>query len=271
MNPLRPLNAILKDIKKETADVNTYTLQVGDDYPKILVPGQFNMIGYPGIGEAPISFSAARRDGEIGHTVRGVGMATRFIQTMTKGAEVQIRGPYGRGWPMERIRNKNIVLIAGGIGLAPIRPVIEHILSNRTEFGTISVLYGARNEQNLLFTDEYPEWQKAVMLYVTVDEFVKPPDRNYAVGLITSLLDKVNLTEDNAIALVCGPEMMMRFICRGLRLRNMPASNIYVSLERRMKCGIAQCGHCQHVGLFVCKDGPVFSYDQVAGLMDGML
>lgn len=271
MNPLRPFKALLKDIKDENADVKTYRVQVSDGSLKTAKPGQFNMLGYPGIGEAPISFSSLGENGEIEHTIRAVGMATRFIEKMQKGSEILLRGPYGRGWPMDAAKGNDLLLVAGGVGLAPVRPVIREVVRNRSDFGEVSLLFGSRNENGLLFTDEYKEWRKSFSFQITVDELVTKKPWKHHVGLITVLLDKLKLNAEKTIAFVCGPEMMMRFVCRGLMFKGVPASNLYVSLERRMKCGIAQCGHCQHVGLFVCKDGPVFSYREVTGLMDGML
>lgn len=272
LNPLKPMKAVLKDVKEENVDIKTYTLEVGNGYPGGSSPGQFNMLGYPGIGEAPISFSALSHNGEIGHTIRAVGMATRFIEKLEKGVSVLVRGPYGRGWPMEAAKGKDLVLVAGGIGLAPLRPVINEIMERRTDFGAVSVLFGARNEKGLIYTGEYKAWQKAgISLGISVDELATRKPWKYNVGLITTLVDKLELSPERVVAFVCGPEIMMRFVIRGLMIKGVSASDIYVSLERRMKCGVAQCGHCQHVGLFVCKDGPVFSYREVEGLYDGLL
>lgn len=272
-NPLKPIKAVLTGIKDEAADVKTYRLQVGDVLAKPSRPGQFNMVGYPGIGEAPISFSSLSRKigGEIEHTIRAVGMATHFVEKFKTGGEILVRGPYGRGWPMAEVKGKDLVLVGGGIGLAPLRPVIQEVIKNRSDYGNVFILFGARNENGLLFTDEYKEWQKAISFKVTVDELVAKKPWKHRVGLITGLIDELKLNVDKTIAFICGPEMMMRFVCKGLSLKGLPAADMYVSLERRMKCGIGQCGHCQHVGLFVCKDGPVFSYKNVAGLYDGML
>lgn len=271
MNPLKPYTAILKDIKEENIDVKTYRLHVHNGSQSKARPGQFNMLGFPGIGEAPISFSGLDGNGDIEHTIRAVGMATHFLERMQKGGEVLLRGPYGTGWPMESLRGKDVLLIAGGVGLAPIRPVINEIMKSRSDFGEVSLLYGSRNEKGLLFTDEYQQWQKSIQVHITVDELTGTTPWKYNVGLITVLLDNVRFNADNTVAFVCGPEIMMRFICRGLMFKGVPASRLFVSLERRMKCGIAQCGHCQHVGLFVCRDGPVFPYNRVAGLFDGLL
>src|SRR5574337_60000 len=267
-NPLKPVKAMLTAVKDETDDVKTFTVRVNGDFSKQLRPGQFNMLGYPGIVEAPISFSSLKENGEIEHTIRSVGLATRFIDRMSRGEEILIRGPYGRGWPMKAAKGRDLLVVAGGVGLAPLRPVINEVIRQRNDFGEVFLLYGSRNEKNLLFKDEYKTWEKTFSLRITVDELVARTAWKYNVGVITGLLDALKLNVERTVAFVCGPEMMMRFVCRGLLLKDMPASDIYVSLERRMRCGIAQCGHCQHVGLFVCKDGPVFSYREVAGLYD---
>ena len=271
MNPMKPFGAIIKKTRHETADVKTMTLELQGDLLGDPRPGQFTMLGYPGAGEAPISFSALKENGCIEHTVRAVGTATHFLDKMDEGDMLLVRGPFGNGWPMKTAQGRDLVLVAGGLGLAPLRPVIREVLAKRDFFGKVTLLYGARNEGNLLFTDEYSSWQAGIALQLTVDELVTGVPWHASTGLITGLLDRVKVDSGRTIAFVVGPELMMRFVCRGLELKGVRSSDIYVSLERRMKCGIAQCGHCQHVGLFVCKDGPVFPYARVSGMMDGLL
>ncbi|MBA3071755.1 MAG: Ni/Fe hydrogenase subunit gamma [Nitrospirae bacterium] len=275
-NPLKPIKAIIKDVKTEAEGVKTYTLST--EFPFFAEPGQFNMIGYPGVGEAPISLSAIMqggdsplRDGSFKHTIKSVGRVTDFLKDFNKGDELFFRGPYGRGWPVKKAEKKDVLIIAGGVGLAPLRPVIHLILNQRESFGDVSLICGARNEKNMLFMDEFDGWAEKIAVYLTVDEAVQPDMWKHHVGLVTDLIDGVKIKPERAIAFVCGPEIMMRFICRGLIMHGMLQSSLYVSLERRMKCGIAQCGHCQHSGLFVCKDGPIFSYKEVRGLPDGVL
>ncbi|OHE59662.1 MAG: hypothetical protein A2Z47_02490 [Thermodesulfovibrio sp. RBG_19FT_COMBO_42_12] len=293
MNQLRPIKAYIKDIKSEAEEVKTYTLFAECSF--VAKPGQFNMVGYPGVGEAPISLSSVVRNGCFEHTVKAVGRVTNFLNSLKKGDELHFRGPYGRGWPLNDARGRDILLIAGGVGLAPIRPVVQMILNKRDLFNDVSLIYGARNEKNILFTNEFDGWEKGISLYLTVDEVLYLPPESplsgrgsnpslsplskvgskggwqYHTGLVTDLLDKIKINPDNTVAFVCGPEIMMRFICRGLIMMGIAPSRIYVSLERRMRCGIAHCGHCQHFGLFICKDGPVFSYKEVKGLPDGLL
>jgi NAD(P)H-flavin reductase len=292
MNQLEPIKAKIKDIRKETEDVKTYILSVKKSFTA--KPGQFNMVGYPGVGEAPVSFSSVIHDNCFEHTIRAVGRVTNFLDRFKKGDEIFLRGPYGRGWPINEVKGKDILLVAGGLGIAPVRPVVQMILNNKELFGDVSLIYGARNENNVIFMNEYKEWGKRISLYLTVDEVLQhapesPPAKvgnkkrvpltkggsrwgwKHNVGLVTELLDKVKINPERAIVFICGPEIMMRFVCRELLILGIQESRMYVSLERRMKCGIAHCGHCQHYGLFVCKDGPVFSYNEVKGLPDGLL
>jgi sulfhydrogenase subunit gamma (sulfur reductase) len=276
VNRLRPIRARIRDIKTEAEQVKTYNLSIKGSFAAI--PGQFNLVGFPGVGESPISFSSVVHNGCFDHTIKAVGRVTRFLDGLKKGDELLLRGPYGKGWPLNITRGKDILLVAGGVGLAPLRPVVQKVLEKRELFGEVSLIYGARNEKNVLFMDEFDIWKKGVSLFLTVDEVTRPPGRGgskglwkHNIGLVTDLLDEVKIKPENTIAFVCGPEIMMRFICKGLLMLGLMQSGIYVSLERRMKCGIAHCGHCQHSGLFVCKDGPVFSYKDVRGLPDGLL
>jgi NAD(P)H-flavin reductase len=269
MNPVKPLNVRIIGIKQEIEGVKTYTFSADGRFAAS--PGQFNMVGYPGVGEAPISFSSFVSSGIFAHTIKAVGRVTRYFEGMKKGDELLLRGPYGRGWPMKKAEGKDVLLIAGGLGIAPMRPVVQTILAKRSLFGEVSIIYGARNEKNLLFMDEFMKWRKKISALLTVDEVMKTNAWKHHVGLVTDLLDKVRIRPDSSIAFLCGPEIMMRFVCRGLLMRNMPPSNVFVSMERRMKCGIGHCGHCQHYGLFVCRDGPVFSYSEVKGFPDGVL
>jgi len=277
MNLLNPVKARITDIKTEIDTVKTYTLSLAGSFPA--KPGQFNMVGYPGVGEAPISMSSLVRKSCFEHTIRVAGRVTRFLDELKEGDEMLIRGPYGKGWPLREAKGKDVLLVAGGIGLAPIRPVVQAILAKRMLYKGVSLVYGARNEMSILFVDEFPKWEKDISLYLTVDKASKPftvsrgirGGWKYHVGLVTDILDSVKVAPDNTVVFICGPEIMMRFICRGLLIRGVSPSRIFLSMERRMKCGIAQCGHCQHFGLFVCKDGPVFSYDEVRGLPDGLL
>lgn len=269
-NPFEPIRAVVTDIKSETEDVKTYSiLSDGSLYnPK---PGQFNMVGHAGVGEAPISFSSIFSGSKFGHTIRAAGRVTKFIEKLKKGDEIFVRGPYGSCWPLDESIGGDVVLVAGGVGLAPIRPVIHEILDKRDSFGRVTLIYGARNPADILFNDEIRIWRKYVEVLLTVDEVPADVVWDYNVGLVTELLDDMALARERTFAFVCGPEIMMRFIARGLFLKGFFPSKVYVSLERRMKCGIGQCGHCQHGTKFVCKDGPIFPYKDVSIFPDGLL
>jgi NAD(P)H-flavin reductase len=269
-NPFEPIRAVVSGIKPETLDVKTYSviLDEGLSDPK---PGQFNMVGHAGVGEAPISFSSISSGSEFKHTIRSAGRVTRFIDQLKEGDEIFIRGPYGTCWPLDKSAGKDLVLVAGGVGLAPIRPVIYEILSKRDSFGRVVLVYGARRPADVLFSDEIRTWEEYIEVLLTVDEVPTDVVWDYDIGLVTELLDNMSLIPERTSAFICGPEIMMRFIARGLFLKGLFASELYVSLERRMKCGIGQCGHCQHGAKFVCKDGPVFPYKAVNIFPDGLL
>lgn len=269
-NPLLPLKAAITDIKLETKDVKTYSLFL-ENSSYSAKPGQFNMLGYPGVGEAPISLSSIVSDGRFQHTIRAVGRVTEFIGRFGKGDEIYLRGPYGSCWPLEGALGGDIILVAGGVGVAPLRPVIHEILNKRESFGKVVLIYGSRSPDNILFMDEIDAWRKDIEVLLTVDEVRPYMKWEYDVGLVTGLLDKTLLDPLKTFAFICGPEIMMLFVSRGLYLRGFLPSKVYVSLERRMKCGIAHCGHCQHGSKFVCKDGPVFLYSEVTKLPDGLL
>jgi NAD(P)H-flavin reductase len=268
--PLFPLKAFITDVRKETGDVRTYSLFPENSYYHAK-PGQFNMIGFPGVGEAPISLSSVVSDGTFQHTIRAVGRVTRFIERFGKGDEIHFRGPYGSCWPLEDARRGDVLIVAGGVGLAPLRPVIQEILGMRNSFGKVTLIYGSRTPDNILFMSEIEMWKKEIEVFLTVDE-VPPKIRwDYDIGLVTQLIDKSAVNPIKTFAFICGPEIMMLFVSKGLFLRGFLPSRVYVSLERRMRCGIAQCGHCQHGSKFVCKDGPVFLYKDISRLPDGLL
>ena len=269
-NPFRPLRAIIAHIRSETTDVKTYGFLLDGTLhtPK---PGQFNMIGYPGVGEAPISFSSIFPNGRFEHTVRAVGRVTKFIERSNQGDEIFVRGPYGTIWPLNEAVGADVILIAGGLGLAPIRPAVHEILRNRKSFGRVTLIYGTRSPADILFRDEIEAWRRDIEVLLTVDKVPSGSTWNYHSGLVTELLDATATVAEKTFALICGPEIMMRFVSRGLFMKGMLPSRVYVSLERRMKCGFGQCGHCQHGSMFVCKDGPIFLYKDVSMFPDGLL
>jgi NAD(P)H-flavin reductase len=273
---LIPKEAVIQQIKPQTYDTITYTLSFVDPEVKQqyrFAPGQFNMVSVFGFGEAPISISSAPNgNGSFDHTVRAVGNLTKALSRMKVGDVVGIRGPYGTQWPVEEARGKDILVVAGGIGLAPLRPFILEVFRNRADYGRIEICYGARTPQDLLFTDEFDQWRSNpdTLVRVTVD---RAPNGDWQghIGVVTTLFNDLSVKPENTIALLCGPDIMMRFGIIDLLKRHYKPEDIYVSLERRMKCGVGMCGHCQCGPYFVCKDGPVFRYSDIQNVVEGMV
>jgi NAD(P)H-flavin reductase len=273
-NWLKPFMARIIFKKKETYDTSTYGFQLKDNPDFSFLPGQFNMVGIPGVGEAPISFSSDPGEkNKFEHTIRAVGRVTQTIARYKEGDGLQIRGPYGRGWPLEDAREKNILVVAGGIGMAPLRGFLLQVWKDRNDFGKVVILYGARTPEDLLFREELPAWSKKpnTELLLTVDEVPSRSRWEGNRGVVTTLFDRMEVSLDNTLALVCGPEIMMRFVVVGLLQRGYPASRLYLSLERRMKCGVGQCGHCQIGPKYVCRDGPVFRYTEIRSFPDALI
>jgi NAD(P)H-flavin reductase len=228
------------------------------------------MVGEPGVEEAPISLSGITDGGEFDLTIRAVGRVTDYLARLQPGETMQWRGPFGRGWPLAEARGHDLLLVAGGLGLAPLRPVIEHCLANPAAYGSVLLVNGARKPDHFLFQQEYEYWERQLSVMLTVDEVPAGTSWGHDVGLVTGVIDRLEL-DSSTYALVCGPEIMMRFVARQLLDKGLSAGRIFVILERRMRCGIAQCGHCQHGPLFVCRDGPVFRYQEIADYPDTLL
>ena len=259
----------IRQRKQETRDTFTLELEpVDKDIEFTFAPGQFNMIYVFGVGEVPISISGDPGKVDlVTHTTRVVGVVTKAMGKLKKGDILGIRGPFGNGWGVEKFVGKDIVIVAGGIGLAPLRPAIYQILSNRGSYNRVVLLYGARTPEDILYKREIEKWKSRFDLevYVTVDRGTSGWKGN--VGVVTSLIARAPFDSENAVAFVCGPEIMMRYTALELKKRGVSDDNIFVSMERNMKCGVGLCGHCQFGPLFICKDGPVFSYSQVRDLI----
>ncbi|PQA85969.1 Ni/Fe hydrogenase subunit gamma [Marinicaulis flavus] len=253
----------------ETADTATLALEPKDRANAMpFEPGQFNMLYAFGGGEVPISISGDPREtGRIIHTIRAVGSVTRPLIAHERGALVGLRGPFGAGWPVEAARGKDLLIIAGGLGLAPLRPAILDALHRRSAFQRIVILYGAKDPDSLLFLGDIADWRGRpdVGFDVTVDRAGQ--DWHGNIGVILRLIKAAHFDPANAVAFICGPEVMMRLAADELMARDLPQDSIYVSLERNMKCAFARCGHCQFGPHFVCKDGPVFRLDRIRALL----
>jgi NAD(P)H-flavin reductase len=255
--------------RRETPDTCTLEIAPPDGEAFAFAPGQFNMLYAFGQGEVPISISGnPARARTIHHTVRSVGSVTRAICSLKPGATIGVRGPYGTAWPVEAARDRDVLIIAGGIGMAPLRPLIYQLMERRSEIRRVTLLYGSRTPKDLLFVREIEKWRGRLDFEVLVT--VDSAQRNWRglVGVVTTLLPAAHYNPGSAVAMVCGPEIMMRLTVRDLLHLGMSPTDIYVSLERNMKCALGVCGHCQFGPMFVCKDGPVFSYDRVARYLD---
>jgi NAD(P)H-flavin reductase len=264
-NPMTSQLYLIERVTRETRD--TFTLKLVSKERNMghsFAPGQFNMVYVYGTGEVPISISGdpGKRD-FLTHTIRAVGTVTRAMGKLKTGDSLGIRGPYGIGWPVEEAVGYDVVLVAGGIGLAPLRPVLYYLLTHREKFGKIVLLYGTRTPDDILYRNELKKWQSRfdLEIHVTVDQAVGAWQGN--VGVVTALISRVLFNPFHAIAMVCGPEIMMRFTALELQKRGVAGDKIYVSMERNMKCGIGLCGHCQMGSEFICKNGPVYNYDYV--------
>jgi NAD(P)H-flavin reductase len=248
--------------RRETAD--TFTLELTHARRTCefeFSPGQFNMLYVPGVGEVPISISGdPEKPGKLIHTIRAVGPVTRALCALKPGGNVGVRGPYGTSWPVDGAKGRDVLIMAGGIGLAPLRPAIYQILANRSDFNHVTLLYGARTPNDLLFARELEKWRSRFdfRLLVTVDS--AEPDWRGIVGIVTMLLPSAHFTPNNVVAMVCGPEIMMMVTVKHILQREVAPEDIYISMERNMKCAVGICGHCQLGPEFICKDGPIFSY-----------
>jgi len=273
-DPYVPSIVEIVNVKRQTVDVKTYTVRFAKEQERKkfrVMPGQFVMISIPGLGEAPFSLSSVpEKTDSFDTTIRTVGNVTSVLSRYSVGARLGVRGPYGRPWPLKEAKGKDVLLVAGGIGLAPLRPVIQTIQKNRRVYGNFEILYGARTPSDQVFTDEYEGWRRTARtsLSLTVDSVPTGVTWPHKTGVVTGLFEDMETSPENSIVMTCGPEIMMRFVVRGLLARNFRKDQIYVSLERRMKCGMGHCGHCQIGEKFVCRDGPVFTYLELEGLPD---
>ncbi len=269
VDPWVPVLYRVHAVRRETADTFTMDLvAAAGPVPVAFAPGQFNMLYVPGVGEVPISISGDPACPErLVHTTRAVGAVTRAMQRMRRGDVIGVRGPLGTPWPVDEAEGSDIVLIAGGIGLPPLRAALYRVLAHRERFGRIVVLYGSRTAEDLVFRKEVEQWRARLDLEVRVTVDRAAAGWYGDVGVVTTLLPKATFDPISTVAMICGPEVMMRFAARDLEKRGVPADAIYVSMERNMQCGAGLCGRCQFGPVFVCRDGPVFRYDRVRQLL----
>jgi NAD(P)H-flavin reductase len=259
----------VRSVSKETPDTCTLALEPTNGDGTAFEAGQFSMLWLFGVGELPISISGDPADTRtLTYTVRSVGAATQALVSRKPGQSLGVRGPFGTGWPLEAAQGGDIVLVAGGIGLAPLRPVIYHVLRHRSQYGRLIILYGARSPRDILFHKELAAWARRQDTQVLSTVDYGGVSWRGRVGVVTSLFRFVRLQPAQATAMVCGPEIMMRFVSRELLAKGLASEKIYLSMERNMKCAVGFCGHCQWGPHFVCKDGPIFPYGKIGPLLD---
>lgn len=255
--------------RQETHDTFTMELEPPDGAAAFrFAPGQFNMLYAFGTGEVPISISGdPAHPRTLVHTIREVGAVTRALRTIKRGDVLGVRGPFGSSWPIEEAAGRDVVIVAGGIGLAPLRSALYAILANREKYGRVVLLYGTRTPDDILFRKELEGWRARLDLsvHVTVDRAMA--SWRGSVGVVTTVIPRANFDPQNTVAMICGPEIMMRLTILNLLKRGIGVERIYISTERDMKCAIGFCGHCQLGPVFVCKDGPIFRYDRIQRLL----
>lgn len=270
-DPWKPRSAIVRRLTRETADVFTVDLDLGAASPEApfrYQPGQFNMLYVPGVGESAISISGHTQQGWVRHTIRAVGGVTQSIGRATVGTCLGVRGPFGHPWPVQQLWQTrpapDVVVVAGGIGLAPLRALIHQLMAHRHELGRVHLLLGARTPQDLIFVDEFAAWREAdLRLQISVDR--GSPEWTGHIGVVTLLLERLELpAPESTWVMTCGPEVMMRYVAKSARERGILDTNMWVTLERNMNCAVGLCGHCQLGPHLLCRQGPVLRYDQVS-------
>ena len=263
-SPYEMLNGTIAKTKNMTDAEKYFKIELDNDRILDHDPGQFVMVSIPGIGEAPISISSSPT--QVGYfelVVRKVGKLTTALHNMDEGDRLGIRGPFGNGFPVQQLEGHDLVFIAGGLGVVPLRSLINYVIHNRRDFGDVHILFGCKCPEEILYTDELKMWEDRldVNFNMTVDK--GSPNWKGNVGLITTLIPKVKCDCEKTISVVCGPPIMYKFVLKELLKKDIPEKHIYLSLERHMKCGVGQCGHCQIGDKYCCKDGPVFCYDDI--------
>ena len=263
-HPYAPVPYRVLSRVSETADTVTIALAPAGAAIGAHRPGQFNMVYAFGVGEVAVSISdAGAAPAPLVHTVRAVGKVTAALARVVPGQVLGVRGPYGRPWPIDGARGRDVLVVGGGLGLAPLRPLLKELLAHRERFGRVEIIYGARSPKDLLYYPEIQTWRQRTDCRVQVTVDAAGREWYGDVGLVTSRLPDVRVDPARTVAYLCGPEIMMRNTARDLADRGVPDEAIWLSLERNMKCAIAQCGHCQFGPFFLCREGPVFAYRDI--------
>ncbi|NDP47250.1 MAG: Ni/Fe hydrogenase subunit gamma [Sulfuriferula multivorans] len=256
---------------QESPSIFTLQLRLDDAAAQAayrFAPGQFNMLYLYGVGEVPISIMSDPGDqGSIGHTIRAIGRVTQGLSSLQPGDQVGLRGPFGRGWPLQEIGGHDLVLVTGGLGCAPVVSVIHYVLRRRERFGKLVIIQGVKHAEDLIWREQYDHWATLPDTQVLVAANEGGALWPWHVGRVTELFSMARFNPERAAAMMCGPEGMMRAAAESLLQRGLPESRLFLSMERNMQCAVGRCGHCQLGGSFVCRDGPVFSWGQVKSLL----
>jgi len=268
-HPLAPVPYVVRAVATETPDTTTLTLEprATKRIPRSR-PGQFNMLYVFAVGEAAISISGGNPDGQLIHTVRTTGKVTSALTRLTPGDTVGVRGPYGHGWPVADSKGRDLVIVAGGLGLPPLRPALYEVFRNRESYGRVEIIDGARSPKDLVFYDEVQGWRRRTDLRVQVTVDAAGKDWYGDVGVVTTRIPDARFEPERTTAFICGPEIMMKLTAQALVARKVSPDAIWISMERNMKCAIGFCGHCQYGPSFVCRDGPVMRYSTLEPLLN---
>ncbi|MGM0594753.1 MAG: FAD/NAD(P)-binding protein [Pseudomonadota bacterium] len=256
---------------EETPSIFTLRLRFTD--PAVhaaygFLPGQFNMLYLFGVGEVPISIVSDPEDEHMyDHTIRAVGRVTNAMAELKVGDRLGVRGPYGRGWPMQEAEGQDVVIVTGGLGCAPVVSVINYVLNRRDRYGKLTIMQGVKHADDLIWRSRYEAWEKLPNTQVLLAASQGGPLWPWHVGHVPVLFDQAHIDRDNSTVMMCGPEGMMIAVTKELLARDLPEEKLWLSMERNMQCGAGKCGHCQHGGNFVCKDGPVFAYPEIKSLL----
>lgn len=270
-NPLLPQVAVVEEITGETADIKTFKVTAPNGgSPFTFLPGQCAMLSVPPVGEALFSITSSPTDSEyLEFSIKKTGLVTDYLHEIEEGNQLGLRGPYGNGFPLPLFKDKNLLFIGGGIGLAPLRSLIRYCLANRADYGDIHIVYGARSYEDLIQKKELKEdWPRVpgTKVYLTID--VEEEGWDGHVGFVPQYVEELGFSPQHTVAITCGPPIMIKFVLAGLERLGFRPDQIITTLEMRMKCGVGKCGRCNIGDKYVCKDGPVFSYAELKELPD---
>jgi sulfite reductase subunit B len=268
-SPYLPSLGIVERSIRVSEKERLFTINPSNDSLLKYRPGQFYMVGLPGYGEAPISITSGPGEKKIELCIRAVGNLTNAFHNLRKGDSIWLRGPFGRGFALEELEGRDMIFVAGGIGIVPMRSLLKAVLARREKFGRLTLIYGSKSPEELLFAEEMDGWRSGGMdVQLTVDK----PSIGWkgSTGVVTTLIPKVETAEKNTIGVIIGPPVMYRFVILSLNAKGLGAEDIYVSLERRMKCGVGKCGHCQINSVYVCQCGPVFRMSELKGMPEAI-